>query len=83
MKHRYMSTPEAGTHKGTPLGDRIARAEKERANTRAQAWHNEMLSGKRTKAEVKGLLSELSERARELTRARLNELADSYVVKTK
>lgn len=78
----YRAT-EFGTHKGTPLGERIARTEQERAKQRAEAWHHEMLKGERTRDEVRELLKGLSERARELTRARLNELASTYVVKTK
>ena len=74
---------EPGTHKATPLGDMIARTERERANTRAEAWHREMLKGLKTREDIKKQLDGLSERARNLTRDRLNELAQTYVVKTK
>lgn len=76
-------TPEPGTHKGTPLGERIARTEQERAIQRAKAWHNEILTGVKTRDQVKQLLNELPERQKNLTRNRLNELVESYVVKAK
>lgn len=76
-------TPEPGTHKGTLLGDRIARTEQERAKQRAEAWHNEMLEGKRSRDDIRKLLSDLPERQKNLTRQRLNELVETYVVRTK
>lgn len=72
-----------GSHTGTPLGDLIARTEKTRAKQRAEAWHAELISGKKNRADIRAELGKLSPRAKDLTRAALNELIDNYAVRKK
>lgn len=60
---------------GTPLGEKIAQAEKHRAELRAKEWLRHLAEGKITRDDIQQRLSALAPRAQEATRKQLNELA--------